>query len=367
MTKIGLIVNPIAGLGGSVGLKGTDGMVEEALRRGAEPLSNARAAAALRELLPLRETLLICTGADQLGGSCAESLGFKTRILHEASERSGAADTRALAKKLTEEGVRILLFAGGDGTAADIYEAIGEKQTVLGIPAGVKIYSPVYAATPKAAGELAGLYLTGARTAVREAEVLDIDEALYRQGRVDVRLRGYLTAPEEKRFMQGRKAPSPLSEAAAAHAIAGMIIRDMEPDTCYLIGAGTTTRRIMERLELPYTLIGVDLICNKKLVEADVYGSRILELSEGWPLKLILTVTGGQGFLLGRGNQQLTPDVLKTIGKENIIVAATQKKLASLGGQTLRLDTGVEELDRQLAGYYRVVAGYDRFVVVRAE
>lgn len=367
MTKIGLIVNPIAGLGGSVGLKGTDGMVEEALRRGAEPLSNARAAAALRELLPLRDTLLICTGADQQGGSCAESLGFKTRILHEASPRSDAADTRALAKKLIKEDVRILLFAGGDGTAADIYEAIGEKQPVVGIPAGVKIYSPVYASTPKAAGELARLYLAGTLTTLREVEVLDIDEELYRRDRVDVRLRGYLTIPEEKRLMQGRKAPSPLSEAAAAHAIAGSIIRDMEPDTCYLIGAGTTTRRIMERLELPNTLIGVDLICNKKLIEADVYGSRILELSEGWPLKLILTVTGGQGFLLGRGSQQLTPDVLRKIGKENIIVVATQKKMAALGGQPLRLDTGMEELDGQLAGYYRVITGYDQVVVAKAE
>lgn len=367
MTKVGLIVNPIAGLGGSVGLKGTDGMIEEALRRGAEPLSNARAAAALRELLPLRDTLLICTGADQLGGSCAGSLGFRIRILHEASERSGAADTRALAKKLIEEDVRMILFAGGDGTAADVYEAIGEKQPVLGIPAGVKIYSPVYAVTPKAAGELARAYLTGTLTSLLEAEVLDIDEESYRQGLVDVQLRGYLTIPQEKRLMQGRKAPSPLSEAAAAHAIAGMVIRDMTPDTCYLIGAGTTTRQIMERLELPNTLIGVDLVCNEKLVGSDVYGDRILALTKGRPLKLVLSVTGGQGFLLGRGNQQLTSNVLKKIGKENMIVVATQQKMASLGGQTLRLDTGLDELDQQLAGYYRVITGRDQYVVAKAE
>lgn len=367
MTKIGLIVNPIAGLGGSVGLKGTDGMVEEALRRGAEPLSNARAQAALQELLPLREELLICTGADQQGGRCADSLGFVTKILHEASERSGAADTRALAKKLVEEGVRIILFAGGDGTAADIYEAIGEKQPALGIPAGVKIYSPVYATTPKAAGEMARLYLTGAVSRTLEAEVLDIDEEQYRQERVDVRLRGYLTIPGGKRLMQGRKAPSPLSELAAADAIAGAVIRDMKPEVCYLIGAGTTTRRILERLDLPGTLIGVDLICDKKLVEADVYGERILELAQGRPLKLVLTVTGGQGFLLGRGNQQLTPAVLRVIGKENLIVVATQKKLASLGGQPLLLDTGREDLDRQLAGYYKVITGYDQYVVAKAE
>ncbi len=367
MTKIGLIVNPVAGLGGSVGLKGTDGMVEEALRRGAEPLSNARAQAALRELLPLGDALLICTGGDQLGGRCAASLGFATRILHEAAGQPGAADTRALAQKLVAEAVDLILFAGGDGTAADIYEAIGEKQPVLGIPAGVKIYSPVYATTPRAAGQLARLYLSGAVSALEEAEVLDIDEDRYRQDRVDVRLRGYLTIPLEKRLMQGRKAPSPLSEMAAADAIAAMVIRDMAPEVCYLIGAGTTTRRIMERLGLPYTLIGVDLICNKKLIQADVYGERILELAEGRPLKLALTVTGGQGFLLGRGNQQLTPEVIERIGKDNIIVVATQRKLASLGGRPLLLDTGREDLDRRLAGYYRVITGHNQVVVAKAE
>jgi predicted polyphosphate/ATP-dependent NAD kinase len=367
MTKIGLIVNPVAGLGGSVGLKGTDGMIEEALRRGAEPLSNDRAAEALTELIPMQSDLLICTGGGALGEQCAASLGFRTKILHPAPGRSGAKDTRALAKKLVKEGVSMILFAGGDGTAADVYEAVGEMQPVLGIPAGVKIYSPVYAATPKAAGELMRACLSGAVTAYEEAEVLDIDEDLYRQGRVDVRLRGYLTIPREKRLMQGRKAPSPLSEAASAHAIAGAVISEMLPDTCYLIGAGTTTRSIMERLALPNTLIGVDMICNRSLIENDVYGKRILSLAKGRPLKLILTVTGGQGFLLGRGNQQLTPAVLQEIGKENIIVVATQMKMAALGGRPLLLDTGSPALDRQLSGYYRVVTGHGQYTVAKAE
>ena len=367
MIQIGLIVNPVAGLGGSVGLKGTDGMVEEALRRGAEPLSNERAKTALLGLLPLKDEAVIYTGSGDLGEASARSLGFETQVLHETSGSTGAEDTRALAKKLALRGVDLILFAGGDGTAADMYEAIGEKHPVLGIPTGVKIYSPVYATTPAAAGELARLYLTGFRSELEQAEVLDIDEEQYRLGRVDVRLRGYLSVPRKNRLIQGRKAPSLLSEQAAADAIAAAVIRDMEPDVCYLIGAGTTTYRITERLGLAGTLIGVDLICNRQLIEADVYGSRILELAAGRPLKLVLTVTGGQGFLLGRGNQQLTPAVLHAVGKENIIVIATQLKLASLGGRPLLLDTGSEETDRELSGYYKVIAGHNRYIAAKAE
>lgn len=365
MIDIGLIVNPVAGLGGSVGLKGTDGMVEEALRRGAEPLSNERAASALRELLPVCDRLRIWTGSGELGARISEACGFETHIVYEASESTDSEDTKRLAQMLADRSVSLILFAGGDGTAADLYEAVGERQPVLGIPAGVKIYSPVYATTPAAAGEMARLYITGERLGVEEAEVLDIDEELYRQGFVDVRLRGYLTVPKKNRLIQNRKAPSPLSEQAAADAIAATVIRDMEPGACYLIGAGTTTRRIMERLDLPYTLIGVDMVCDKELVEPDVYGNRILELAGHRPLKLVLSVTGGQGFLLGRGNQQLTPAVLARIGADNLTIVATQLKLASLGGRPLLLDTGSEALDRAFSGYYKVITGPNRYVVAR--
>jgi len=367
MIKIGLIVNPIAGLGGSVGLKGTDGMEEEALRRGAEPLSNMRAAVALSAFLPFKDEIVIYTGSSALGEDTAKALGFTVEIVHEAQGHCTAADTEALAKALELLGVKLILFSGGDGTAKDIYRAIENRVPSLGIPSGVKIYSPVYAKTPKAAGELAVLFITGKVKSLLEGEVLDIDEDLYRKGIVDVRLYGYLSVPQEKRFVQNRKTGSALSEEAAVDDIAGAVIRKMDSDTYYLIGAGTTTRRIMEILNLPNTLIGVDIIQNKKLVASDVYGQQIVDIIKDKSAKLIVTVTGGQGFLFGRGNQQLTPPVLRQIGKENILIIATQKKLAALGGWPFLLDTGDETLNSMLRGYYRVIVSSNQTVVARVE
>ena len=367
MIKIGLIVNPIAGLGGSVGLKGTDGMEEEALRRGAEPLSNMRAQTALSELIPLKDQIVICTGSKYLGEDTAGKLGFAVEVVHEAQEHCTAADTEILGKTLERLGVKLILFAGGDGTAKDMYRAIENRVPVLGIPAGVKIYSPVYAKSPKAAGELARLFVEGKIKILSEQEVLDIDEELYRKGHVDVKLYGYLNIPREKRLMQNRKMASAKSEESTIDEIAGAVIRRMEPDTYYLIGAGTTTRRIMEALNLPNTLIGVDLIKDKQLIASDVYGQQILDIVQDKPVKLVVTVTGGQGFLFGRGNQQLTPPVLRLVGKENIWIIATQKKLAALGGSPLLLDTGDEELNAMLRGYYRVTTSSKQVVVAKVE
>lgn len=367
MIKIGLIVNPIAGLGGSVGLKGTDGMQEEALRRGAEPLSNKRAHQALSMLLPFAEDIKIYTGSGVLGEETATSLGFDVEVVYQGKEMCSAKDTRNLAKALMDIGAAIILFAGGDGTARDVYQAVGSKIPVLGIPAGVKIYSPVYAKNPTAAGELAVMFIEGKVKLFTEHEVFDIDEDLYRKGFVDVKLYGYLKVPEEKRFVQNRKTASPLSEESVMDSIAGAVIRKMIPDVYYLVGAGTTTRRMMEILELPNTLIGVDIIKNKKLVASDVYGQQILDIVQDQPCKLIITVTGGQGFLFGRGNQQLNPPVLRRLGKENIIIVATQKKLAELGGQSLLVDTGDEALNAALSGYYQVIVSSNQIVVAKVE
>jgi predicted polyphosphate/ATP-dependent NAD kinase len=80
---------------------------------------------------------------------------------------------------------------------------------------------------------------------------------------------------------------------------------------------------------------------------------------------VIVTPVGGQGFLFGRGNQQLSAHVLGQIGSENVVVLATESKLAALGGRPLLVDTGDPAVDAALAGYVRVVAGYDREVVYR--
>lgn len=372
MKKLGLLVNPVAGMGGSVGLKGTDHMVEEAIRRGAKPRANDRVRQALKELLEIKNELEIVTCPGDMGEDTAKSMGFRTTVLHTGGRRSlkdlfdsSRTDTIVLSKAMEEAGVDLLLFAGGDGTARDIYEGVGTELPALGIPAGVKIHSPVYAKNPQSAGDLAKLWLTGKVTKTAEQEVLDIDEELYRQEIINTRLYGYLSVPLEHVFTQNRKAPTPLSETASIESIAHEIVEHMEEDTYYLIGAGTTTRGVMQMLGLKNTLIGVDLIRNKELVANDIYGDKILDFIKGKKTKLIVTVTGGQGFLFGRGNQQITPEVIREIGKENIIILATKAKIAEFHHQPFLVDTPDEELNKELCGYYRVITAYGEFTMCR--
>ena len=385
MKKIGLIINPVAGMGGSVGLKGTDHVVEEALRRGAVPGSEKRAETALRELLPYKDELLICTGAGHMGGELAQRMGFRTEVLPVGTDTGAAktpadtdilaasafcfatagSDTIALGKRLLNEQADLLLFAGGDGTARDIYQAVGTELVCVGIPAGVKIHSPVYAKNPGAAGKLAAMWMSGRIKRYEEKEVLDIDEDAYRSGHINTALYGYLKTPAERALTQNRKAPTPLSDEAAIESIAYEVTDHMEPDVVYLVGAGTTTRGVMKKLGLPNTLIGVDVVENGKVLENDAYGERILSHIRGKRAKLILTVTGGQGFLFGRGNQQLTPEVIRTVGKENLIILATSSKLAELRGNPLLVDTGDDALNEELCGYYRVITGYKEYTVCR--
>lgn len=364
--KLGLIINPVAGLGGSVGLKGSDGLVEEALARGAVPQSERRAEVALQELLGLKDRITIYTGPGSMGGNLAKELGFSCAVMDaDRTEATTAEDTRALCAWLQEQGMDLILFAGGDGTARDICATAKEDSVFLGIPAGVKIHSPVYARSPATAGRLAALYLEEQSTSVTESEVLDIDEEQYRQEIINTKLYGYLHIPGEPEYTQCRKCSSSSNEEETMEAIAEFVADKMEKDTYYIIGAGTTTRAVMRELELENTLIGVDIVRNFDLVANDVYGSQILSCIGDAPAKLVVTVTGGQGFLFGRGNQQLTPEVLRRIGKENIIILATKEKIIKLRGQPLLVDTGDAELDQYLSGYHFVICDYNETIVCK--
>ena len=312
-------------------------------------------------------------------------MGFRTEVLPAGTDTGAAkapadadilaasafcfatagSDTIALGKRLLNEQADLLLFAGGDGTARDIYQAVGTELVCVGIPAGVKIHSPVYAKNPGAAGKLAAMWMSGRIKRYEEKEVLDIDEDAYRSGHINTALYGYLKIPAERALTQNRKAPTPLSDEAAIESIAYEVTDHMEPDVVYLVGAGTTTRGVMKKLGLPNTLIGVDVVENGKVLENDAYGERILSHIRGKRAKLILTVTGGQGFLFGRGNQQLTPEVIRTVGKENLIILATSSKLAELRGNPLLVDTGDDALNEELCGYYRVITGYKEYTVCR--
>lgn len=368
LKKIGLIVNPIAGMGGRVGLKGTDGVVKQAVKLGAFPQAPNRAVNALKELSDIKEEIEILTCSHNMGEYESKSCGFKVKVVCTSqNNETTSKDTIKAAKKMLDEKVEFILFTGGDGTARDIYTAVKEQIVVIGVPAGVKIHSPVYAQSPSKAGELASLFIRGKIKQVKEVEVLDIDEDAYRKGNVKTRLYGYLKIPHEKRYMQSRKAGTPLSEKASQNVISLDVIDNMEKDTYYIIGPGSSTRPIMENLELPYTLLGVDIIFNKKIIQLDAREKQLIDIISGKKCKLVITPIGGQGYLFGRGNQQISSQVIKEIGKENIIVAATKEKIASLYGKPFLVDTGDVEVDRMLNGYIKVTTGYKEQIIYRIE
>ena len=364
--RLGLIVNPKAGIGGSVGLKGSDGAAiqKQALALGAVPKALNRAIEAIQFLVTLRGELEIVTYPGEMGANAAVACGFEPVVIGAITPgETTAADTSQAAGEMMGLGADLVLFAGGDGTARDIYRAVGTNVPVLGIPAGVKIHSAVYATNPKSAGELAAMYLRGQATDLREAEVMDIDEDAVRQGVVSAKLYGYLKIPFQRMLVQSLKSASPPGERLAADAIACAVIDEMAEDRLYIIGPGTTTRAIASRLGLPKTLIGVDVVLNRQLLAADVGERRLLELLEGHRAKIVITPIGGQGYLFGRGNQQISAEVIRRTGKENIIVVSTLDKIVSLRGRPFLVDTGSHAVDEMLKGYTKVVTGYNQYTV----
>lgn len=238
---------------------------------------------------------------------------------------------------------------------------------VLGIPAGVKIHSAAFASNPSRAGELAALYLQNQVKKTKRAEVMDIDEEKYRKGQLSAQLYGYLRIPYKKRWVQNLKSGSPLSESSAQEAIAQDVIENISRECLYIIGPGTTTQSILERLNLKGSLLGVDLMHQEKLLGKDLRESELLEMTQNHKTRLIVTPIGGQGYILGRGNQQISPKVIQRVGKRNILVIATPQKLHSLHGNPLLLDTGDESLNHRLRGYYKITTGYREYTIYRCE
>lgn len=366
--KLGLIVNPVAGLGGRVGLKGSDGLdvQRRALALGAVPLASDRAAQALERLRPLagRFDLIACPG--EMGEAAARAAGLTPQVIGATPPgRTTAADTRRAAGEMLDLAVDLLLFAGGDGTARDLCRAIGPTPLVLGIPAGVKIHSAVYATRPESAGDLAALYLQDRAAGRREAEVMDVDEDAVRQDILTARLYGYLSVPFHRELVQNRKAPSGPGGEAAVDAIACQVVDGMEPGCLYILGPGTTTRAIAARLGLAKTLIGVDVVLDSCLLAADANEAQLLALLPGRPARIVVTPIGGQGYLFGRGNQQISPAVIRAVGRENVTVVSAPHKVHALEGRPFLVDTGDPAVDRLLSGYLRVITGYGEQIVYR--
>jgi predicted polyphosphate/ATP-dependent NAD kinase len=333
----------------------------------------------------VRDHVEVVTWPGEMGEDEARAAGFEPRVLgtfrgrptwaaaelaHGHDEAAlGAAgefaltspdDTEQAARELLAAGVDLILFAGGDGTARNICGAVGQRVPVIGVPAGVKIHSAVYATTPAAAGDVAALYLHERPVSVRlrEGEVMDIDEEAFRENRVSAHLYGYLSVPYARGLTQSAKAGGVAGEERALNDVATEVIRDMHPGTLYILGPGTTTRTIMTRLGLEKTLLGVDAVLGGALAGRDLTEEGLLHLLEAHSAAhIVITAIGGQGHIFGRGNQQISPAVIRRVGTAGITVIATQTKLLSLEGRPLLVDTGDPVLDGELRGYVKVVTG----------
>jgi predicted polyphosphate/ATP-dependent NAD kinase len=353
VTTIAFLINPVAGMGGTVGLKGTDGLVDEALRRGAVPKAEERAVAALTTIDCGGLAFLTCGGA--MGEDALRRAGISSyRVVSVPGDATSAADTRAAVRAFLDAGADLILFCGGDGTARDVFDVADGKVPILGIPAGVKMYSGVFATHPSRVGEI--LACIG-DCSFRDGEVMDVDEDAYRNGTLATRLYGYAKVPHLPSGVQGCKAVGEAGdEERAKDEIARFIADVMADDLLYILGAGTTTAAIARELGIEGTLLGVDVIKNKTLVARDACEADLLRLVEGEErCRIIVSPIGAQGFVLGRGTQQISPAVVKKVGADRVTVVATPQKLAST--PVLYLDLGDPELEAGFGDAIDVVSG----------
>lgn len=362
MFTIGLVINPFAGLGGAVGLKGSDGREtrELALAKGAQPRAQERTAVALALLDTYQDKIHWVTAAGAMGEDTLLKLGLSPQVVYQPAEtQTEASDTQAAVQALLESAIDLLVFAGGDGTARDVYSVIGDKLPVVGIPAGVKIHSGVYAISPRAAGKVLQQLVSGQLTTIRNADVMDIDEAAFRAGTVRARRYGEMQVPQQLEYMQAVKMGGVESDELVLNDIADDIIERMDDDVLYIIGSGTTVAAVMDNLGLENTLLGVDAVVNQRVIGSDLTAQQLEALLDKYAQAvLVLTVIGGQGHIFGRGNQQLSPAVIRRVGRENTWLIATKTKLQELNGRPLRVDTGDEALDQALSGFIQVTTGY---------
>lgn len=366
--KLGLLINPYSGIGGALALKGSDGsdIREQALASGAEKLSGKKMAVALQALLPLIDQLIIFTASGEMGEDVVSELGFNHVVAYQhAASQTESSDTQAAALELIAQKVDLILFAGGDGTARNICEVVENRCPVVGVPAGCKIHSGVYAITPKAAGKVVAQVVKGELVSLMTGEVKDIDETEFRAGRVLAKHYGEMLVPQELNYIQAVKMGGKESDELVLSDIAAHVIELMsdEPETLFVMGSGSTVDSIMQEMGLQNTLLGVDLVSDQKLLASDLTAASLLEYCANKPTKIVLTLIGGQGHVLGRGNQQLSPTLVNSVGKQNILVVATKSKLQNLQGRPLVSDSGDAALDEMLVGPIPVITGFHDLVL----
>ncbi len=366
--RLGLIINPIAGMGGSVGLKGTDGdLVAKAQAMGAAPVAGPRAVTALTQLSELRKELLVLTCSGDMGATAAETAGLNSRIVSGVGcAETTAEDTRAAANAILGHRPLLFLFVGGDGTARDMSEIVGKSIPILGVPSGVKMHSAVFAATARAAGEVARRYLLSddRKSLLRDGEIMDRETLSTGGENLSPKLFGMVRTPQVTFLVPGAKSSSPVTERATLAGATHRASEIIDDERVSLIGPGSTMQALKRQLGFEGTPLGVDAVTDGRCLAKDVNELGILELIGNRPARIVVSIIGGQGFLFGRGNQQLSARVISAVGTDNIVVVSSLEKLTTLFGNCLLVDTGDEDLDNSLAGHMPVIVSSVRTVMM---
>jgi predicted polyphosphate/ATP-dependent NAD kinase len=373
--KIGFVINPIAGMGGRVGLKGTDGVLKKAIELGGKPVAKKRAQEMLTEYLTKfskNDDIKWFTCKGKMGSNVLEKVGIKkfNIVYVPRKKETSAEDTKKACEKFIESNVDLILFCGGDGTARDILEIVGNKIPILGIPSGVKMHSGAFGINTSATAKMLYEFLQKNLT-IGDIEIMDLDEDLYRKGEWNIRLFGIAKGIIEPTYIQvGKSFFESVSDDEVKDELTEHIIDEIEKNTdfLFLFGSGGTIDYIANKMNFKNTLLGIDAFYKKNIVGEDLNEKGILDLLKKYnKVKIILSPIGAQGFILGRGNLQLSPEVIKKIGLDNIIVISTPSKLANT--PVIRVDTGDKNLDKEFAEleFFMVVTGYHFSRVVRVQ
>ncbi|PWJ17036.1 ATP-NAD kinase family protein [Jannaschia seohaensis] len=365
--KIGLIVNPNAGLGGAVGLKGTDGpdIVAQALARGAVAQAGPRVRRAMARLAARVPGAALVTVPGALGAEWVEGLDLATEVRALPQVTGTARDTWQAVMAMAD--CDLIVFGGGDGTARDVAGRVPSGTGILGVPCGVKMHSGVFAISPEAAGALLADLLEGQGPVDWDdaAEVMDIDEDALRAGRIAPRLYEQARTPKAGSRIQASKGGPRKDWGAELMGAAAEVVQQMEEGTVYVIGPGTSAGAVMRAAGHAPTVLGTDAMLNGAVVARDATARQLEDVSAGHPVKIVLGVTGQQGFLLGRGNQQIGPALIRRAGRGGLIVLGTEDKIAALAQPRLWVDTGDPDLDAEISGFVRVRTGYRREMMMR--
>ncbi len=359
--RIGLIVNPVAGLGGPAALRGSDGVDTQrrALSLGSQPRAAERTRTALAPLCSRAAQMSLVTWGGAMGADAIDGLGFDVEIAGSATGPETTADDTRTAARTIMNRVDLLVFAGGDGTARDLAEVLPPWLPVIGVPAGVKMHSGVFAVTPQDVADVIARLLDGGLVAADVAEVRDIDENALREGRIATRYFAELAVPRLGGHLQHVKsAGREVEELVLAEIAAEVADRLADHAGAVLLGPGSTLAAVKRRLGITATLLGFDVVREGRLVVADADAAALARHLDTDTI-VVLSFTRGQGFLIGRGNQQLTAELLRRVPLDNLWVVGSRTKLLSLEGRPLLVDSGAADVDARLHGVVRIISGYE--------